>query len=235
MQTSSIKLRGLRFQKLNFRLNSREARFFTTVRSNNKQNNRYHKTTFLPKRASANITYAAKFIKEWLYCTNLLWANRFYFGLFKAVSGITYLLPLIDSVSLGDKIRLYHNATRFYYFLKTGSVVPLRFLKTNFIVSRIGQNKPIFALSAGTYVKLRNFTTKWIQIYLPSGQPLKVNSLFYGFIGRNSGIYSNRQYLGKASVTVSSYKRVIVRSCAKNPVDHPNGGRTRGKMLAKTP
>lgn len=93
-----------------------------------------------------------------MYCINLFSLTKHYLGLFKTVTGINYLLPLMDSVSLGDKVRLYHNATRFYYFIKTGSIVPLRFLKTNFIVSRIGQQKPTYALSAGTYIKLRNFT-----------------------------------------------------------------------------
>lgn len=170
-----------------------------------------------------------------MYCINLFSLTKHYLGLFKTVTGINYLLPLMDSVSLGDKVRLYHNATRFYYFIKTGSIVPLRFLKTNFIVSRIGQQKPTYALSAGTYIKLRNFTPWSIQLALPSGLALKVNTAYYGFLGRNAGIFTRKEYLGKASVHSNNYSRIIVRSCAKNPVDHPNGGRTRGKMLSKTP
>ena len=54
-------------------------------------------------------------------------------------------------------------------------------------------------------------------------------------IGRNAGIYTYKQYFGKASSIVNGIRRIIVRSCAKNPIDHPNGGRTRGKMTFKTP
>lgn len=41
--------------------------------------------------------------------------------------------------------------------------------------------------------------------------------------------------MGKYSTVTAKRLRIAVRSCAKNPVDHPNGGRTRGKMTTKTP
>jgi len=153
----------------------------------------------------------------------------------KSLTGIIYVTPLIDSVSIGDKIRLYRNATRFYYFIKTGSVVPLKFLRTGFILCQVGFNYPIFAKSAGTYITLNTFNNKGIIITLPSGKKIILGLTYFGFIGRNSAPFSYKQYLGKASTAFDFKKRTIVRSCAKNPVDHPNGGRTRGKQRIKTP
>lgn len=146
-----------------------------------------------------------------------------------------YICPLIDTVGLGDKIRFYHNATKFYHFLSTGSVLPLQFLRTGFMVCQFGLDYPTYALSNGTYSILSTFQTNWINILLPSGIKKLISSKSYGFLGRNAGIYSNKQYLGKASVNKSFSTKIIVRSCAKNPIDHPNGGRTRGKKLIKTP
>ncbi len=179
--------------------------------------------------------FSQLFVKGWLYCSDLIKSAKKYFASLKSVSGVIYVTPLIDSVGLGDKICLYRNATRFYYFIKSGSVVPLRFLRTGFMLCQIGFNKPILALSAGTYVTLNTFNQSGIQITLPSKKSVTIGYGYYGFIGRNAGIYSYKQYLGKASYSTGHLRRVIVRSCAKNPVDHPNGGRTRGKQLMKTP
>lgn len=149
--------------------------------------------------------------------------------------GISYTAPLIESVGLGDRIRLYRNATRFYYFIKSGSVVPIKFLRTGFMLCQIGFVKPIIATSAGTYITLNTFNQSGISITLPSGRLVTLGSNYFGFIGRNAASQSYKQYLGKASIYNGNVKRIIVRSCAKNPVDHPNGGRTRGKQLIKTP
>jgi large subunit ribosomal protein L2 len=135
---------------------------------------------------------------------------------------------------MGDRIRLYRNATRFYYFIKTGSVVPIKFLRTGFMLCQIGINTPIIALSAGTYVLLNTFNQSGINITLPSGKHVIFGYNYFGFIGRNSGAFTYKQYYGKFS-RPDYMHRIIVRSCAKNPVDHPNGGRTRGKQLMKTP
>ena len=43
-----------------------------------------------------------------------------------------------------------------------------------------------------------------------------------------------KEYLGKASL-IRQNKTLQVRGVAKNPIDHPNGGRTRGKNSFRTP
>ena len=160
--------------------------------------------------------------------------TRKYFSIFKSLSGVTYVTPLTDSVALGDRIRLYRNATRFYYFIKSGSVVPVRFLRTGFMLCQVGLHQPTIALSAGTYTLLNTFNQSGVSVTLPSGRQVTFGYNYFGFIGRNSAPLSYKQYFGKAG-NRSSIRKIVVRSCAKNPVDHPNGGRTRGKQLMKTP
>lgn len=76
---------------------------------------------------------------------------------------------------------------------------------------------------------------KSVTIILPSGIWLELTRNITGIVGRNAGSKNYKEVLGKASAQKYNLKRIIVRSCAKNPVDHPNGGRTRGKRLFKTP
>ena len=113
--------------------------------------------------------------------------------------------------------------------------MPIKFLRTGFMLCQIGFIKPIISTAMGTYITLNTFNQSGICITLPSGRLMTLGHNYYGFIGRNAGIFTYKQYLGKATSGNYYQKRVIVRSCAKNPVDHPNGGRTRGKQLMKTP
>lgn len=99
----------------------------------------------------------------------------------------------------------------------------------------MGYSKPFLATALGTYAKVRLIRPKSITVVLPSGAWREMTSSAAGIVGRNSGAAHYKEVLGKASGQFANTKRIIVRSCAKNPVDHPNGGRTRGKMLFKTP
>lgn len=188
-----------------------------------------------PRLVVPSMHYRAPTAKGWLYCYDLISTARKFFSVCKSVYGLQYLLPLIDSVGLGDRLRLYRNATRFYYFIRTGSLVPLQYLRSGFMVCHLGVVSGKYALSAGTYVVLNTFLDGGFTCTLPSGQKKTIRGGYKAIIGRNAAPQAYKQYLGKASSNMHPRARVIVRSCAKNPVDHPNGGRTRGKTLIKTP
>lgn len=170
-----------------------------------------------------------------LYCYNLLNINRKYKNIAKSSIGVTYILPLIDSVGLGEFCKVYKNVSEFFYTIKAGSLTMLKFLKPNFIVSNLGHHTPKLSISNGTYSIINNLRSNFITITLPSTIKKNIPLNYFAFLGRNSGIYTYKEYLGKASVKTKKLSRIIVRSCAKNPVDHPNGGRTRGKQKIKTP
>lgn len=158
-----------------------------------------------------------------------------YMGVFKTLKGFYYFLPLIDSVDFGDRITLYKSARRYVTRLQAGSVSPLHFLQGSFVLSNLGMTKQKYALAAGTHIKIKLWGCKQCLIILPSNQLKIVPTSSIGLIGRNSGVLQYKQICGKASFSLKRTNKIIVRSVAKNPVDHPNGGRTRGKMLFKTP
>lgn len=121
------------------------------------------------------------------------------------------------------------------YTLSAGAIVCIGFLNTSFIVSQVGTQFAKFGTSNGTFTKVLLVRKSHCLVRLPSGRELLLNPSVYGVIGRNSGVHSASQVFGKASTPRPRGVRIIVRSTAKNPVDHPNGGRTRGKTLYKTP
>lgn len=170
-----------------------------------------------------------------MYCYDLIATARKYFAVCTSMRGVQYLCPLVDSVGLGDRLRLYRNASRFYYFMKSGSLVPVQYLRSGFMLCHLGINSGKYALSAGTYITLSTFVDGGFTCTLPSGLKKTLCGKYCALIGRNAAPLAYKQYLGKASAAMYPRARVIVRSCAKNPVDHPNGGRTRGKALIKTP
>lgn len=233
--TAKSNLRALRFQRLNLQLNNWNKRFLYFKKKFLHQPNRYQKT-FRPKQAqTSRYNYLALNFFSVFHCINIFQTSRYYKALYKNFEGVFSLTPLIDCIGLGDRINFYKNATRFYYFIYTGSIIQLKYLRIGFIVSNLGYNINKWAISNGTYCHLLNLrqATGWVK--LPSGLSIEVSANIFCIIGRNAGIYTYKQYYGKASILHNGVRRVIVRSCAKNPVDHPNGGRTRGKMLFKTP
>mgnify|MGYP003341154397 CR=1 FL=1 len=59
----------------------------------------------------------------------------------------------------------------------------------------------------------------------------------YVYVGRNSNIFNKNLIRGGFFSSLISFKKVKFnsRGVSKNPVDHPNGGRTNTKNPKKTP
>jgi len=54
-------------------------------------------------------------------------------------------------------------------------------------------------------------------------------------LGRNSNILPKGILIGKAGINIKKGFRPTVRGVAKNPVDHPHGGRTKTNSPERTP
>lgn len=95
-----------------------------------------------------------------------------------------------------------------------------------------------FAKSAGTYCLVLNFnkTTKLFLIKLPSKKKLLFDFFVLGFLGRASNIFSKYTFYSSFKEKLLLKKHCVkVRGVAKNPVDHPNGGRSKVKQPFLTP
>lgn len=112
----------------------------------------------------------------------------------------------------------------------TGSLV--------FSISTGVTKSPSLANAAGTYCKVlwHQLRGSWSLLRIPSKNLLYVNLLSLAISGRSASAIHYKLVRGCAKKTLRGFKKVrMVRGVAKNPVDHPNGGRANTKQPLKNP
>lgn len=118
-----------------------------------------------------------------------------------------------------------------------GNSLPILKIPTGYFIHNISKNsskKAQIARSAGTYAILKEKTSNYAKLELPSGENKKISLDSYATIG----IVSNESFFltqrGKAGRSRWLNTRPTVRGVAMNPIDHPHGGgegKTSGKAL----
>lgn len=144
------------------------------------------------------------------------------------------------------------------YILASNDVILNQLIKTTFITKKnsIGLNSPIgwmkpgtliFNLeskpgvggqlirSAGTFGKIINQYEDRVSLKLPSKQIKHLSPFCMATIGRASNALHFLKILGKAGISRYLNIRPTVRGETMNPIDHPNGGRTRGGKPRRNP
>ncbi|MFV0296286.1 MAG: 50S ribosomal protein L2 [Hyphomicrobiaceae bacterium] len=136
-------------------------------------------------------------------------------------------LAVGDTVIAGEKVDV-----------KPGNAMPLASMPVGSIVHNV-ELKPgrggQMARSAGAYVQLVGRDSGWAILKLSSGETRRVRQECMATIGAVSNPDHGNISVGKAGRTRWSGRRPTVRSIAMNPVDHPNGGRTKGGKHWATP
>lgn len=86
-----------------------------------------------------------------------------------------------------------------------------------------------YAKSAGTFCKIFFLFFWWLHAYikLPSTRRMVIPSRHFVFLGRCSNFPYTKVVIGNAGTNRYRGRRPKVRGVAMNPVDHPNGGRTK--------
>ena len=122
--------------------------------------------------------------------------------------------------------------------VKPGNAMPLAAMPIGTIVHN-GEMKPgkggQIARSAGSFVQLVGRDSGFAVIRLNSGETRKVSAECMATVGAVSNPDHMNTVVGKAGRTRLLGRRPTVRSIAMNPVDHPNGGRTKGGKHWATP
>lgn len=113
--------------------------------------------------------------------------------------------------------------------------LPKKSIFYNIISSKI--NRVTTARAAGTYCTYIESEPdkEYIRIRIPSGLDKYLYAFTYVTLGQNSNKFVRKFQYGKAGSTYALGHRPSVRGVAMNPVDHPNGGRTKTKSPEKTP
>jgi large subunit ribosomal protein L2 len=122
--------------------------------------------------------------------------------------------------------------------VKPGNAMPLAAMPIGTIVHNV-ELKPggggQIARSAGAFVQLVGRDSGWAVLKLNSGETRKVRAECMASVGAVSNPDHTNEVTGKAGRTRWKGNRPTVRSIAMNPIDHPNGGRTKGGKHWATP
>lgn len=136
-------------------------------------------------------------------------------------------LAVGDAVVSGEKVDV-----------KPGNAMPLSSMPIGTIVHNV-ELKPgaggQLARSAGAFVQLVGRDSGWAILKLNSGETRKVRAECMASVGAVSNPDHTNEVIGKAGRSRWKGIRPTVRSIAMNPIDHPNGGRTKGGKHWATP
>lgn len=164
---------------------------------------------------------------------------------FKKISLIKYACGSISysSFAHGNEVgqTLFSSQLPAKYLPKMfpGNIMLLKYLKSNSIIFNISNilNKTIFAKANGVYAQILEhaYDFNLTKILLPSGSSKLFNADSFVTLGRNSEILTSRIVFGKSSRMRFKGLKSRVRGVAKNPVDHPHGGRTKTNQPERSP
>jgi len=158
------------------------------------------------------------------------------------LSGNVYNMPGIERVVAG---KVFYSPNMFKvikqqlllkgncFFLKNFLFSSVFSNVSNFLVDRVA-----YARAPGTFCKIRKFKKKkkkMILIILPSKDEVYLRYNALAFMGKNTNFFVKKLVEGKYGNSLYQCKSIEVRGVAKNPVDHPNGGRTKTNKPEKSP
>ena len=177
-----------------------------------------------------NVDYLKNWTKKIYLLISIVTIKKKLFGLIKYSNGAMSYISLSHGFFIGDYNSSTNLPTYLWFFDKPGTTVLIFFLKKFSIFNNfINKYKSKYARSSGTFCQILDIYDDYnlIRIKLPSGAEKIVSFFNYVTIGRCSNIDNIKTIWGKAGSLKNRGLKSKVRGVAKNPVDHPHGGRTK--------
>jgi large subunit ribosomal protein L2 len=156
-----------------------------------------------------------------------------FIALLKYTDGTLSYILAPQRLAVGDQVVAGVKAD-----VKPGNAMQLASMPIGTIVHNIelkagGGGK--IARSAGAYAQLVGRDAGWAILRLNSGETRRVRAECMATVGAVSNPDHMNEVTAKAGRTRWRGTRPTVRSIAMNPIDHPNGGRTKGGKHWATP
>jgi large subunit ribosomal protein L2 len=156
-----------------------------------------------------------------------------FIALIKYADGTQSYILAPQRLAVGDVVVSGQNVD-----VKPGNAMPIGNVPVGTIVHNV-EMKPgaggSLARSAGTYVMVAGRDGAYVIIKLKSGETRMVPAGCMASIGAVSNPDHINEIVGKAGRMRWKGYRPVSRGIARNPVDHPNGGRTNGGKHWATP
>lgn len=128
----------------------------------------------------------------------------------------------------------FYRLINFNRMYKSGSLLPFQPLKDLLVgdlifcvPNRIGEDG-ILARAVGSFCNILKQELIFTTIRIPSGKILKLNSSIFCFLGFSSGPLKS---ISKAGRNRRKGIRPKVKGVSMNPIDHPNGGKTKSSKI----
>ena len=156
-----------------------------------------------------------------------------YIALIKYADGeLSYILAP-QRLAVGDSVMSGRSVD-----VKPGNAMPLGSMPVGTIVHNIetkAGSGGALARAAGAYAMLAGRDQGYALLKMKSGETRMVRSDCMATVGAVSNPDHVNEVVGKAGRTRWKGARPVSRGIARNPVDHPNGGRTNGGKHWATP
>lgn len=173
-----------------------------------------------------------------LFLISTIFLNqRKLYSLCKYASGSFFVLPYIFGATIGQISCISNLPQRFFLTNKVSNIYLLKFLDRLTIFSNIFKNrKSVYSTSSGTFCSIKEFLIDYniIHIILPSKNVKIFPGWTFVLTGRNALINTNTLTNSKAGTLIKFGLKPKVRGVARNPVDHPHGGRTKTNQPEKS-
>lgn len=225
-----------RFKKSTFLINFLKIKkFFKIFLKNNSGRNNSGRITILSKgiRKKINSTPIIKPLTWDKYLSvivSIIRNKKKLITINKHISGSFSAKPLIVGNFINQKTFSSNLPNNFWFNKLPGNLVLLKFLpKFNIFSNIFYKNVCKYALSNGTFCQVLEifYDYNLVKIVLPSKKTKLISGWNFVLLGRNANQEVRFNCLGKAGVRVLLGKKPKVRGVARNPVDHPHGGRTK--------
>jgi large subunit ribosomal protein L2 len=156
-----------------------------------------------------------------------------FIALIKYADGTLSYILAPQRLAVGDSVISGLNVD-----VKPGNAMPIGSIPVGTIVHNV-ETKPgaggSLARSAGTYAMVAGRDGGYVIIKLKSGETRMVPASCMASVGAVSNPDHLNEVVGKAGRSRWKGARPVSRGIARNPVDHPNGGRTNGGKHWATP
>ena len=156
-----------------------------------------------------------------------------YIALIKYADGEQSYILAPQRIAIGDTVMSGASVD-----VKPGNAMPLGSMPVGTIIHNI-ETKPgkggQLARAAGTYAMLAGRDQGYALLKLKSGETRMVRAECMATVGAVSNPDHVNEIVGKAGRARWKGERPVSRGIARNPVDHPNGGRTNGGKHWATP
>jgi hypothetical protein len=150
----------------------------------------------------------------------------------KSFLGFFFFIKIANGLFLSDLIIFFFYPMKFFKKYILGSKSFLFCLMEYFYIFELflyNNKSSNYSRSAGTYCQILSFffETGLVLLILPSKKKIYMNVFSFCTIGRVSNYLNKYTVTGNSKFLKFFKKKPSVRGVAKNPIDHPHGGRTK--------